>query len=531
MSKFTSKASKKSTTRKTSSGVTHTPSFTSEQVTNYMSGTSYTLDPIATLRMILASSIFGEPSYYQTKEQRTEISLSAINAALDYDFDATLKVAVELRKSAWMRLNPQIIFVLAAQHKNRQEWTAKNPGMFSSLLEQVAWRPDDITTQLEFYIALHGTKNHLPNILKRAMTDRMSKFEKYHIAKYKNTGIGLVDVCRMLNTRYLRMNNSAINELLEKGTIEVSETETTARALKSAGKTWHEIINSGVRVTHDDYLHNLRGMLSELNSTATLDAKGVCNRFVETAKNSKIWPYKYWIAYKQLQSDTFNHKRLALEALEDALNIVVKNDHLDGRVDVLSDNSGSARGATTIENGNAGVYEIGNLSGVITALAAGDGHLFVFGDSLIEVPLSSRDSVMTQAQKANDLGNRVGQNTENGVWLYFDKIIREKIHVDTVFIYSDMQAGHGGLYGVNPREYQEYTWKNTCNIDVWKLIETYRKTVNAKLNVFCIQTAGYTNSVMPENKYRGANLSGWTGKEAAYAREVINIWNTEEGKQ
>ena len=38
---------------------------TDEIVTNFMGGDSYKLTPLTSLRMIAASSIFGEPSYYR----------------------------------------------------------------------------------------------------------------------------------------------------------------------------------------------------------------------------------------------------------------------------------------------------------------------------------------------------------------------------------------------------------------------------------------------------------------------------------
>ena len=37
-----------------------------EIVTNFMGGDSYKLNPLDTLKMIAASSIFGEPSYYRS---------------------------------------------------------------------------------------------------------------------------------------------------------------------------------------------------------------------------------------------------------------------------------------------------------------------------------------------------------------------------------------------------------------------------------------------------------------------------------
>ena len=64
-----------------------------------------------------------------------------------------------------------------------------------------------------------------------------------------------------------------------------------------------------------------------------------------------------------------------------------------------------------------------------------------------------------------------------------------KEHWDNIFIYSDMQAGHGGLYGTpdGQREYQSKgfaTFKGSSYIDVVKLIDWYRKEVNPKVNVW-----------------------------------------------
>ena len=65
-------------------------------------------------------------------------------------------------------------------------------------------------------------------------------------------------------------------------------------------------------------------------------------------------------------------------------------------------------------------------------------------------------------------------------------------------------------------------------VNVYKLIKEYRKKVNPKVNVFCIQTAGYTNVVVPEMTYRTAIMYGWTGKEAQFAEKYIELWNQVE---
>ena len=132
-----------------------------ETVVNFMGGDSYVINPLDTLKMISASSIFGEPSYYRGSKSRRgyaidalvkefsvipkhyegktteEIMESAIDAALDYDFKATLEWAKTLRSDYYMRLNPQVIMVRAAIHPKREEFTKENPGMFNSINQEV----------------------------------------------------------------------------------------------------------------------------------------------------------------------------------------------------------------------------------------------------------------------------------------------------------------------------------------------------------------------------------------------------------
>lgn len=126
----------------------------------------------------------------------------------------------------------------------------------------------------------------------------------------------------------------------------------------------------------------------------------------------------------------------------------------------------------------------------------------------------------------------VGGGTEGGIWEFFKNAINNKEHYDNIFIYSDMQAGHGGLYGTGEqsREYRKEYNSGYNNINVFKLIQDYRKNVNPKVNVFSIQTAGYTNVVVPEMAYRTAILYGWTGKEIQFASEYIRQWDEIENR-
>ena len=179
-----------------------------EVVTNFMGGNSYKLNPMDTLKIVMASSIFGEPSYYRDGigskatglpagrhmmrsgkvGSTATVMTNAIDAALDFDFLGTLNVAKELRSEYMMRMNPAVIFIRAALHKDRVKFNEANPGVMKEVCDAIVNRPDDITNQFEYYMYVNGTKNKLPGIVKRSWADRLSKFNRYSISKYQTKG-------------------------------------------------------------------------------------------------------------------------------------------------------------------------------------------------------------------------------------------------------------------------------------------------------------------------------------------------------
>ena len=512
-------------------------------VENYMGGNSFTVSPLATLKIVTASSIFGEPQYYRDglevtktiknhltimeydifneslKDKRTAVDVftSAIDNALDFDFKATLDFALELRKEYFMRLNPAVIFVRATQHKNRIAFNEANPGYMKSIGKAIALRPDDVTNQLDYYMFLNGSKKGLPSMLKRTWADTLESFSRYQLNKYK--GKSLIDLVRISHA-----SNEDITELMQTGTIKVTSTEQTWESLKSAGKTWTEILDT-IKIPHMALLRNLRGIFTEINDVNT--ATKVLEQLESGVLYGKQFPFRYWSAFKAISNSEVNHIGLIKDSLEKCMDLAVSNmPKLDGRVMSLCDNSGSAWGSLNSEYGSVTVAEIANLSAIITAQQSSEGYVGVFGDKLKTRSISKRNGLLTQLNESNTDGRGIGGGTENGIWLFWDKAIKDKQHWDTVFIYSDMQAGHGNLYGENHNDYKEFAHKNSNRyIDVLALVDKYRKTVNPKVNVFSVQVAGYDNAALPENLYRGAILSGWTGKEPLFAKAIIDTWN------
>ena len=518
-------------------------------VENFMGGNSYKLTPIQTLRIVAASSIFGEPQYYRdglntpktisnyttlleysifeslVKESKTaaDVFTSAIDAALEADFKATLDLALELRTDYFMRLNPAVIFVRASQHENRYAFNKANPGYMKNIGKSIALRPDDITNQFDYFMYLNKSKKGMPSLLKRTWAATLESFSRYQLNKYK--GKRLIDLVRISHA-----NNEDINELMTTGTLKVEETEQTWEMMRSAGKTWMQILST-INMPHMALLRNLRGIFTEIDNRE--DAHEILARLKAGVLKGKQFPFRYYSAYKAVNDTAVNHKQMILDALEECLDISVANmPKLKGKVACLSDNSGSSWGAMNSEYGTVAVAEIANLSSLITALQSDEGYVGVFGDRLSLKEVSKRNGLLTQLEETSNRGKSQGGSTENGIWLFWDQAIKNKIHYDTVFIYSDMQAGHGGLYGTDPSQYKDFIFKGDGRygrmIDVLALVEKYRKTVNPKVNVFSVQVAGYDNSVLPENLYRGAILAGWTGKEPIYAKAIIDTWDSIE---
>jgi len=523
-------------------------------VNNFMGGESYRINPLDTLKMITASSIFGEPSYYRegglgesVRDARyrssqlikdyllfadawegcttTEIMEEAVDQALTADFEGTLQWAVTLRLQFHMRLNPQVIMVRAALHPGRKEFTGKHPGKFGGFQRQVMSRGDDALSQLAYFLYCNHGKQNMPSLLKRSIAEKLESLDTYEAAKYKNAEMGLKDAVCITHA-----HSPVIDEWMKLGRISLPPGKKTWENLRSEGMGWKEIFHR-ISMGHMALLRNLRGVFTE---NEDLD---FCREYLDRLRNGvaegRQFPFRYYSAYEAVEKDvSCAHRPQILDALEECIDCSMKNlPAFAGKTMCLSDNSGSAWGAIPSEYGRVRIAEIDNLSSVIAAAVSEEGYVGKFGDVLKVYPVSARGQILRQAREISSrMYSDVGGSTEGGIWEFFSRAIKKKEHWDQIFIYSDQQAGHGGLYGT---EQQKEKYKKEgfgCNADgryinVFDLVQTYRQKVNPKVNVFSIQTAGYNNVCLPEYAYRTCILYGWTGRELLFARQMIDLWD------
>ncbi|HMY16991.1 MAG TPA: TROVE domain-containing protein [Polyangium sp.] len=496
---------------------------------NYMAGVSYDVSsPITRLRISASTCFFGEPMYYQPAEkddkrparvmgahltdaQRTYLRKtldaldpqswrglspaalleSTIDEALAFDAEATLKEAVRLRNEELMRVTPQVILVRAANHA-----AVKGTGLVRRYARSIIRRADEPAVGLAYQMFRYGKP--IPNALKKAWREALESYDDYALSKYRleERAAKTVDVVNLVHPKSKAVDKLAKGEAKTTG----RTWESIVSARGSNRTSWRKAMNV---MGHMAMLRNIRNMLE-----AGIKAEEIVPRLIHNAESGKQLPFRYYSAYKAVEEKA---PAAVLDAIETCL---VKSlgelPRFSGRVMVLADNSGSAQGTTTSSMGTMKVSTIGNLTGILAGMRADDGYLGVFGDNLETMQVRKHSSIFDQLKKAEDLAKNIGLGTENGIWTFLDQAIRCREHWDSIFVLSDMQAGHGGLYGTNPKKYRDYGWGNDGKyIDVAKLVSTYRQRVNPKVNVFLVQIAGYKDTLVPEFYQRTYILGGW----------------------
>jgi hypothetical protein len=520
---------------------------------NWMGGKSFDLkNPVAKLRMAASSCFFGEPQYYHKdsndnrykcamppysasasltssqldylrrtldaqdpKEWRSmtpaQMMENAIDESLKADPEATLVEAARLRNEDFIRTTPQVILVRAA---NMPE--IKHTGLVRQYAKEIIKRADEPAVGLAYQLSTYGEKAPIPNSLKKAWRDALCRFDEYQLGKYKmeNRDVKLVDVVNLVHP-----NSDAVNKLANGLLTNTGKTwEAIISAKGSAAESWSEAIKV---MGHMAMLRNIRNFLK-----VGLKPDDFIGKLVSGAKYGKQLPFRYYSAYNSVKVGSPPE---VLDAIEDCLMISVNNmPKFSGKTMSLCDNSGSAWGTMTSSAGTMTIANIANLTGVLAGMVSDSGYLGVFGDNLKTMPIRKRSSVFDQLNTASKVGQTVGGGTENGIWLFWRDAINKKEHWDNVFIFSDMQAGHGGLYGLNSAEYSDYIWPgrrmySNAFIDVPKLINRYRAKVNKNVKVYLVQVAGYQDTLVPEFYKNTYILGGWGEGLFKFAHAMSNL--------
>lgn len=525
------------------------PKFRTLAHLNWSGGPSTEVsDPLMRLRLAVSACLFGEPEYYPRKpgtpaSQRDDprwlitdravaylrdalgavdppdwrylmpaaLIERAIDDALNADLEATLHEAIRMRHDLDLSITPQVILVRAANHPD-----GPGSGLIRHYAPSIVARADEPAAGMAYHLARYGKP--VPNALKKAWRDALEGFDNLELARHRmeNQPVKTADVVNLVHAQ-----SAAINQLMRS---QLRATSLTWEAIVSQrGSNRAAWLDALQVMDHAALLHNLRNLLE-----AGVEPERFVERLVAGAAEDDQPPFRYHSAHRAVQRVKKIDPALVLEAI-DAATLAALGNHprFPGRLIALSDNSGSAQGRISSSLGRLPAATVGNLSAILAAALADVGVVGVFGDRLRTFRVRKGTSVFDHLRRADRIGQRVGGRTEHGIALFWTEAIEKQQRWDTVFIFSDMQAGHGALYGLRPRDYREHVWARVggnAYVDVPGLIATYREQVNPTAMVYLVQTRGYEETIIPEFYERTYILGGWGEGLLRFAVRMASLY-------
>jgi hypothetical protein len=202
--------------------------------------------------------------------------------------------------------------------------------------------------------------------------------------------------------------------------------------------------------------------------------------------NSKQFPFRFLAAKRAIESGHSGPKvAKLLTALDNAMSVSIRNlPLLDGASAVFFDNSGSMYQAISTKSEIERV-DIGAMLGGCVSIISPDSRTGVFGTDYRTIAFSQREGVLQRAEKMKHTD--VGYSTN--AYLAFDDLVNNKIKVNRIFLFSDMQCYGTGAVSSSWERY---------------------KQISPGCYLYSFDLAGYGTSQVPEDDPRVMTIAGWS---------------------
>lgn len=445
----------------------------STKTINLAGGEAFKEDSKVEYVLLLLTS-FMEDQYYATKEENQERLLKLMEK-IDWPF--LTKGALYARHKFGMR---SISHVIAAELSRVKDRSLPKRKFF----EEIVVRPDDMLEIATYYLTKYGKP--LPNSMKRGFADAFNKFDDYVIAKYKKSNLPfkLIDLINLVHPVPTFKNCKSLGALIKGGKF-ISETWETMLTQAGQGadeediekiksEAWIKYLNSE-KVMYFALLRNLRNILRAVKDKDILKRVATLLTDEKSIKNSRLFPYRFLAAYRELEKCGEPNTRIILPAISKALDIALNNLATpEGETLVIVDVSGSMQDPLSAHS-QIKLVDVASLMGIILWKVGAD--LILFADEARYFSGDPNNSVLSLVGNIN--GYDLGGCTKLSAGLsLIDK------HYDRIILISDMQSW------VETKFRQEPVQK------VWhKLTEKY-----GPMKLYSWDLAGYGSLQFPEKE-------------------------------
>lgn len=457
---------------------------------NYMGEKAYRRNAKVELVNAVLTS-FIENTYYEKADKRIDRISELVEKVAKRDPEFVAKLAIFARDQFNMRSSVHVLIgELAKFHRG--------DNLVGRAITKAAIRPDDVT-EIVAYV-----KKPLPSQVKRGTARALRNFDEYQLAKYRGEGkeYSLVDVINLVRP----IPTKAIQKLMKD---QLRNTKTWEAKVSAAGgdkektdKAWKELLRKD-QLGYMAALRNLRN-IAETNDDETIMRAARLIADPAAVRTSRQFPFRFLSAFEALKGISGATKAIKFEhddygvptlinAVEQAINASVQNlPLLKGKTAILSDNSGSMGGdgygtSALSANSDRKTADIANLFATLYWMRANNTYVGLFGDQLVSPKLDRSKGVFDNYQQVAATGRGIGKGTEQGIYDFFEQALKERVKVDRIFIFSDMQIGKNGWYGYHPGTHMTFN----------QLFKRY-KEFNPDVKVYSIDLRGYGTTVFSD---------------------------------
>jgi len=492
---------------------------------NMEGGLAFKPDTKLELMLRTVSSMVNEKTFYESGKDQNSALKAAISAVAETDPEFIAKLALYARKRMYLRSVPMMLLGELAMSSGKGN--VKNARKY---VAETISRADELA-ELPAYVMAENAKRKLykgklPMMVKFGVAEAFAKFDAYALSKYNRDGeVTLRDALFLTRPKPKDKAQAKVFDKLAENKLEPADTwEVLISTKGSTTKTWTEARDKmPIMAT----LRNLRNLLQ-----FNVDIDPVVKKLTDEKiiRNSKQFPYRFYSAYREIEgassrSSAFDSiirkkplteekainesdRRKLLDALSTAMELSIANiPKLEGTTFIASDNSGSMSSGKVSSKSTIRLIDIAALFSAMTLHISEDPIVSVFGEEFATVPCSKRDSILTNMKKIRDTD--VGHSTD--AWKAIQYLVKNKIDVDRIVIFSDMQC-----YDNEVRTVQRYPWLTQMDVkvenerSVYANLIAYKKLVNKDVFTYSFDLSSYGTLQIPMDESRVCSLGGWS---------------------
>lgn len=397
---------------------------------------------------LVTTFMFGESKFYESADSRVARMRKMINDLVKQGkADFVAKLGVYARKQMNMRT---ISIAIQVELARALRANGMSLDVLRNAVTMTISRADEITEMYAYALELFGSKNKVPQAIKKGVGDSFNKFDEYQFAKYnRKNEVKLRDVLRITHARPKNERQSDIFEAIINDTLKTPDTwETKISTGGSTTENWQEVADNP-KTGFMALLRNLRNFVDN-----GVDLTNVIKRLTnpEEVRRSKQFPYRFFTAYKELggslgvrsyysRSATTTANPQLLAALETAFDLSVQNIPDLGDTLLVVDTSGSMT-SNISNNSNVMMLEIGAVyAAAVWSASVNRGRnsmivAFASNGKVIN-PGSARTPALQVAKQIIREGEGLGGGTNiSSAW---EAAKRARLTGDTVMVFTDMQ--------------------------------------------------------------------------------------------